>query len=82
MDWWYKSDKHEITEVNKSKLQDAIRTVLREGKSLVSIELYKDAVFYYIKTNNKIALNHFLYQNGFEEQDEEEAPENIVLINP
>ena len=82
MDWWYKSEKHEVTVDVTCQLQDAIRSVLREGKSLTSVNLYDDKTFFYIKTNNKISLNHFLFQNGFEEMDEDMVEKDLSLLTP
>ena len=80
MDWWYKSNKHAVTEDNKAMMQDAVRTVLREGKSLASVSLYEDKKFFYIKTTNKILLNHFLFQNGFKETEEKESLAGMNLL--
>ena len=74
MDWWYKSSRQAINTENIAVLQDAIRTVLREGKSLANVNLYDNSEFFFIKTNSRFALNHFLNQNGFEELDEDEEP--------
>jgi hypothetical protein len=82
MDWWYKSDKHKVTSDTISQLQDAIRTVLREGKSLATVSLYDDKTFFYIKTTNKISLNHFLFQHGFEEMNGDEPESALNLLTP
>ncbi|MDI1354344.1 MAG: hypothetical protein PSX36_05480 [bacterium] len=80
MDWWYKSEKHKVTSETIGHLQDAVRSVLRDGKSLASVHLYDDKIFFYIKTTNKISLNHFLFQNGFEELDEEKTTSDLNLL--
>lgn len=82
MDWWYKSDKHEVTQDNVSLLQDAIKSVLRDGKSMTSVSLYDDKTCFYIKTSSKISLNHFLFQNGFEELDEEVKESELSFLKP
>lgn len=69
MEWWYKSDKYPVTTDNIFNLQDKIKTVLREGNSLSSVNLYDDKELFYIRTSNNISLQHFLFQNGFEEMD-------------
>jgi hypothetical protein len=79
MDWWYKCKKHEVTDDSTAFLQDAVKTVLRDGKSLASVHLYNDKAFFYIKTSNKILLNHFLFQNGFEDIDEEPGSDLTLL---
>ena len=71
MDWWYKSKKHAVTAENKFSLQETIKDVLREGKSLAKINLYHDEKFFYVKTTNRISLNYFLSQNNFEEMEED-----------
>jgi hypothetical protein len=71
MEWWYKSDDKPINQETIFKLQDAIKSVLRDGKSLAQVSLYDDTTSFFIKVNNKFALNHFLFQNGFEETDED-----------
>jgi hypothetical protein len=80
MDWWYKCSKYSVTADNTARLQDAIKTVLQEGKSLASVNLYDDSRFFYIKTTSKISLNHFLFQNGFEELDEEKTIPGLNLL--
>jgi hypothetical protein len=80
MDWWYKSKKHAVTDENKAHLQDAIREVLREGKSLAAVGLYDDKKFFYIKTTSRISLNHFLFQNGFEEMDGDLPGPGLTLL--
>jgi len=80
MDWWYKSVKHSVTAEAKFNLEDTIKHVLREGKSLAKINLYHDAKFFYVKTTNRISLNYFLSQNGFEELDEQPASELTLLF--
>jgi hypothetical protein len=80
MDWWYKSEKHVVNPDTTAQLQDAIRTVLREGKSLATVNLYDDKTFFYIKTSNKISLNHFLFQNGFEELEDDILENELTLL--
>lgn len=80
MEWWYKCAKHKVTEDNVAVLQDAVKTVLREGKSLTQVSLYNDKKVFYIKTNNRISLNHFLFQNGFEEMDEDMPESGLTLL--
>lgn len=80
MDWWYKSKKRIISPDTIGQMKDAIRTVLREGKSLAAVSLYNDKTFFYIKTNSKISLNHFLFQNGFEEMDEDVAESDLTVL--
>lgn len=82
MDWWFKSDKHEVTQDNVSRLQDAIKSVLREGKSMTAVSLYDNKTYFYIKTNNKISLNHFLFQNGFEEVEDDVTESELSLLKP
>jgi len=80
MDWWYKSEKHAVTSENKFSLHETIKTVLREGKSLAKINLYHDDKFFYVKTTNRISLNYFLSQNGFEEmEDDPKAGLNLLF---
>jgi hypothetical protein len=81
MDWWFKSKKQEITADKTFMMQDAIKSVLRDGKSMATVSLYKDAKHFYIKTTNKISLNHFLFQHGFEEMDEAAPLTEISLVN-
>jgi len=71
MDWWYKSKKHRVSPDTIFSLQDSIKNVLREGQSLAKINLYNDHRFFYVKTTNRIVLNYFLSQNGFEEMEED-----------
>jgi hypothetical protein len=78
MDWWYKSTKHKVTVDSTVMMQDAIKTVLREGMSLATVNLYDDKKCFYIKTTNKVLLNHFLFQNGFEELDETASELNLL----
>lgn len=80
MDCWYKSKKRVIDPDTIGLMKDAIRTVLREGKSLAMVSLYNDKAFFYIKTNSKISLNHFLFQNGFEEMDEEANESDLTAL--
>ena len=80
MDWWYKNKKHSVTAENIFNLQDTIKSVLQEGKSLAKINLYNDAKFFYIKTTNRIALNYFLSQNGFEEMEDDPSPGLTLLF--
>lgn len=82
MDWWFKSDKHEVTQDNVSRLQDAIKSVLREGKSMTAVSLYDNKTCFYIKTNNKISLNHFLFQHGFEEVEDDVTESELSLLKP
>ncbi|PBQ31783.1 hypothetical protein CNR22_08380 [Sphingobacteriaceae bacterium] len=82
MDWWYKSEKHPVTAENKFSLQETIKDVLREGKSLAKINLYHDENFFYVKTTNRISLNYFLAQNSFEEMEEDPASSLTVLFGP
>ena len=79
MDWWYKSEKHTVTSENKFNLQETIKTVLREGKSLAKINLYHDEKFFYVKTTNRISLNYFLSQNDFDELEEDPSTKLILL---
>jgi len=80
MDWWYKSNRHEVNAENKFNLQDTIKNVLREGNSLAQINLYHDDQFFYVKTTNRISLNYFLSQNGFEEMEEDPEHELLLLF--
>lgn len=80
MDWWYKSEKHSVTAENKFSLQETIKDVLREGQSLAKINLYHDNDFFYIKTTNRISLNYFLSQNGFDEVDDEPETKLTLLF--
>ena len=80
MDWWYKNERDAVSPESKIKMQDAIRTVLRDGSSLARIQLFHDPKSFFIKTTNKIVLNHFLFQHGFEEIEEDEKPEGILLL--
>lgn len=81
MDYWFKSEKHKVTQDVEFNLQDAIKSVLRDGKSMVTVSLYKDANSFYIKTSNKISLNHFLFQHGFEELEDELVMSELILVN-
>ncbi|MCC6371162.1 MAG: hypothetical protein IT236_09170 [Bacteroidia bacterium] len=81
MDWWYKCENTAVTAETVFKLQDAIKTVLREGKSLASVCLFDDAQFFFIKTNHRFALNYFLSQNGFEEIDDDEVPKTPLTLH-
>ena len=80
MDWWYKSRKHAVSTDTIFSLQESIKNVLREGQSLAKINLYNDTKFFYVKTTNRIALNYFLSQNGFEEMDEDPKPGLTLLF--
>lgn len=80
MDWWYKSERHKVNAESIGHLQDAVRSVLRDGKSLAAVHLYDDKDFFYIRTSNKISLNHFLFQNGFEELEEDKTAADLNLL--
>lgn len=80
MDSWYKSKKRTINLDTIGQMKDAIRTVLREGKSLAVVSLYNDKTFFYIKTNSKISLHHFLFQNGFEELDDDATESELTCL--
>ena len=80
MEWWYKCEKTEVNAENIFKLQEAIKTVLREGKSLARVNLFDDTKHFYIKTNHHFALNHFLNQNGFDELEEDEEPKEALTL--
>ncbi len=81
MEWWFKSEKQEITNDTTFMMQDAIKSVLRDGKSMATVSFYKGAHHFYIKTSNKICLNHFFFQHGFEEMDEDAPLNEISLVN-
>lgn len=80
MDWWYKSKKHAVTDDSIFNLQETIKNVLRDGRSLAKINLYNDNKFFYIKTTNRISLNYFLTQNDFEEMEEDPKPGLTLLF--
>lgn len=82
MDWWFKSEKQKVTADTIFQMQDDIKSVLRDGKSMAMVSLYKDTNFFYIKTSNKICLNHFLFQHGFEEMDEDASLSELSLVKP
>ena len=79
MEWWYKSEDKPVTQETIFKLQDAIKSVLRDGKSLAQVSLYDDGDSFFIKVNNKFALNHFLFQNNFEETEEDLPKSGLKL---
>jgi hypothetical protein len=78
MNWWYKSDKQEVNAESIFGLQEKIKDTLREGKSLAAIHLYSYEQSFYIKTTNRISLNYFLSQHGFEET--EDVPEQQLTL--
>jgi hypothetical protein len=81
MEWWFKSEKLEVTADKTFIMQDAIKSVLRDGKSMATVCFYTDANYFYIKTSNKICLNHFFFQHGFEEMEEDAPLSEISLVN-
>lgn len=80
MEWWYKSEKYPVTQENTMRLQDAIKTVMRESNNLSTSNLYNDKIVFYIRTSNRISLNHFFFQNGFEELDDEPLLADLFLL--
>jgi hypothetical protein len=80
MEWWFKSEKYPVTPDNTMKLQDAVKTVMRESNNLSTSHLYNDKAFFYICTSNKISLNHFFFQNGFDEMDDDPLASELVLL--
>jgi hypothetical protein len=80
MVWWFKCAKYKVDNGNSSILQDSLKDTLKQANNLASVNLYADKEFYYIKTNNKMSLNHYLSQNKFVELDEEKSVSDLTLL--
>lgn len=77
MEWWYKSEKYNVSSENMNLLKDLLHKELLKIGSLRIANLYDDQEFFYIKTLNNISLHTFLFIHGFEEiYDENEINEN------
>lgn len=80
MEWWYKCEKYPVDAGNKSILQDSLKNTLRQANNLAVVHLYNDEQAYYIRTSNRISLNHYLNQNGFEELEEGKPETELQLL--
>jgi hypothetical protein len=80
MEWWYKSEKCDMTQATTMKMQDAVKTAMRNANNLSVADLYNDKTFFYIKTTNRISLNHFFFKNGFEEMEDEPLVAGLLLL--
>src|SRR5688572_14074419 len=52
MEWWYKSEKFKVNNENSDLLEDGMKDVMRQGNSISTASLYKDADYFYIRTTN------------------------------
>lgn len=80
MEWWFKCEKYPVNTGNSSVLQDSLKDTLRQANNLAKVNLYDDSKFYYIRTSNKISLNHYLFQNSFTELDEDKNTADLNLL--
>ncbi len=80
MEWWFKSEKYSVNSDTISNLQESLKTMLRQANNLSVANLYDDKQFFYIKTSNKISLNHFFFQNGFEELEDGKPTSDLSLL--
>jgi hypothetical protein len=80
MEWWFKCEKYPVNAGNSSILQDSLKDTLKQANNLAVVNLYNDQEFYYIKTNNKMSVNHYLSQNKFVELDEEKSAGDLRLL--
>lgn len=75
---WFKTEKYPVTGDTISQLEDDLHTGLQSSANLFSCGLYHDNKFFYLRTDNKIFLNHFLFQHGFEEAETDELPKDLL----